>query len=220
MRNLALLAVALLAAPALASETTLELSETGSVAVDADRMVAVLRAESAGPDIAAIQAVLNKMVEDGLRQAHAASAIEVSTGSYMVTHGSGNDAKTWTASQTIILRGADFPQVLALASKLQQANWGLTQLAPDLSAAKRTQAAQKAMELAIAALKQSADNAARALGGHVVGFANIQLNDFGRRPVVTRMSAGSPTLVSPAAFEPDAQTVAVIANGKATVEIP
>jgi predicted secreted protein len=213
MRRLLLLA-ALAAAPALASETILELSETGTVAVEPDRMVAVLRAESSGSDIAATQAALNKMVEEGLRQAHASSMIEVSTGSYSVYRA--NDQKLWTASQGVTLRGTDFSQVLALAAKLEQANWGLVQLAPDLSPAKRTQASQKATELAIAALKQSADNAAHALGGHVVSFLNIQLSDAGRRPVVMRMAAAA----AAPSFEPEAQTVAIVANGKATVQVP
>ena len=218
MRHLSLLAAACIAAPALAGETTLELSETGTVTVDADRMVAVLRAESTGPDIAAIQSALNRVVEEGLRQAHASCAIEVTTGNYNVNHGS--DPKIWTASQGLILRGADFPQVMALASKLQQANWALVQMTPDLSAAKRAQSAQRATELAIAALKQSADNAARALGGHVVGFANIQLNDLSRRNVIVRMSAAASVAVPGPSFEPEGQAVTVIANGKATVEVP
>ena len=119
--------------------TTLHLSATGSVQVSPDLLVADLVSQVTAPTAATAQRRVNEMMAAGMKAARGVPKVEARAIGYSV---SPNDDKrpTWTAQQTLELRGSDGPTLLDLAGTLQQQGFAAASREWQLSPALRRQA--------------------------------------------------------------------------------
>ena len=165
-------------------ETMLHLSATGSALTSPDQLVADLVAQVTSPSAAVAQRHVNGMIGDGLKAAQAVAGVDARAIGYSV---SPNDDKrvSWTAQQTLELRGSDGPALLDLAGKLQEQGFAAASLDWQLSPALRRKAYDEATTTALKELQARAASAAATLGLHVDHLQDVRLDapDFQpRRP--------------------------------------
>ena len=156
--------------------TILHLSATGSVQVSLDELVADLVAQATSPAAATAQRRVNEMMAAGMKAARAVAGVETRAISYSV---SPNDDKrpTWTAQQTLELRGSDDPSLLDLAGTLQQQGFATASLEWQLSQALRRKAHDDATTAALKELQERAASAAATLGLHVRFLRDVRLDE-------------------------------------------
>ncbi len=199
----ALLAAALLAlftglARPAAAETLLTLSETASVRVAPDRIVASLRAEAQATSAAVAQTDVNRQITAALAAARAVKGVGVSTGYYSVWHLT-QPTDQWHATETVMLRGADGKVVLALVGRLQSAGMALSQLGWTVAPATERRARLAATSKALSRLTARAQAAAKLLGLRFVSFKDVRLD-----PVTTALPGPRFTTMGAAAPAPQA----------------
>ena len=176
----------LLAAPLLAAllvtgvaraATLLRLSETATLHVPPDELVASLSAQAAAPSAAAAQAAVNRDVAAALAAARLQPGVAATTGGYGTwQHPPGTPgAGTWQASQGITLTGHDGTKLLTLVGRLQGRGLAVGGLRWDLSDTARRAAQRQAMAKAITALRGRAEQAAGLLGLRFVAFRSVTL---------------------------------------------
>ena len=158
-----------------ATETMLHLSATGSVPTSPDQLVADLVAEVTASSAAVAQRRVNVMIGDGLRAARAVAGVDARAVGYSVAP---NDDKhaSWTAQQTLELRGSDGPALLDLAGRLQQAGLAAASLDWQLSPALRRRAHGEATTAALKDLQVLAASAAATLGLRVDHLRDVTLD--------------------------------------------
>ena len=106
-----------------ADETILRLSETATVMVTPDELVASLRAEAVAPTAQDAQKRVNEMMRDAIVEAKQTAGIAVSTGGYNVWRIGPSPAdrvERWQAGQSLNLSGKDAEAMLKLVGDLQQ----------------------------------------------------------------------------------------------------
>lgn len=205
------LAPALAQAPAPAAaasqlaETVLHLSETAQVTRAPDEIQATLRAEARGANAAAVQAQVNRAIQAALGKAQAVSALRASTGGYW-THRT-EENRQWVASQGLSLRGREAGPLLELTGTLQADGLALAELGWSLSDAAEKVAKQEAGRLAIAALRQRAQDVAQQLGLRVAGIRSLRL-DTPERPMPRLMAARASSAPAPAAAPEEVEVMA------------
>ena len=156
--------------------TMLHLSATGSVQASPDQLVADLVAQATAPAAATAQRRVNEMIAAGMKAAQGVAGVEARAIGYSV---SPNDDKrpTWTAQQTLELRGADGPALLDLAGTLQQQGLAAASLDWQLSPALRRKAHDEATTAALKELQERAASAAATLGLHVGFLRDVRLDE-------------------------------------------
>ena len=158
-----------------AAETMLHLSETATVTVAPDRLVAVVRAEAAADSAASAQDQVNGLIREAVALAKAASGIAVATEQYNVwrLEPKNGAPSQWRASQSILLHGQDGPTLLQLAGALQQHGLAVEslgwELAPETARSARTEAENRALK----ALRGRADGIADAVGLQFDGYRSL-----------------------------------------------
>ena len=156
--------------------TVLHLSATGSVQVSPDELVADLVAQAISPAAATAQRRVNEMMAAGMKAAQAVAGVEARAIGYSV---SPNDDKrpTWTAQQTLELRGSDGPALLDLVGAVQQQGLAASSLDWQLSPALRRKAHDEATTAALKELQEQAASAAATLGLHVRFMRDVRLDE-------------------------------------------
>ncbi len=198
---LALLTLA--AAPACRAATLLRLTETATVAVTPDRLIATVSAQATAPSAAAAQAAVNRAMAAALAAAGKVAGVRAETGGYSTwqhppgTPGGGS----WQASAGLTLSSGNGAALLALVGRLQGGGMAVSGLQWGLSAPTRRKARQAAMAKAIAALRGRAAQAAGLLGLRFLGFREVTL--------------GPPPSVLPRPMFAMARAVAPVAVGQA-----
>jgi len=214
------LAIGLLAPVAPASaDTILRMTETATVAAKPDQILAQLQASATATTSAEAQQKLNTMMAAAVARAQQVPGISVRTDAYNVWRVDVSQYDRngkWQANQVLTLTGGDGPAMLALVDALQQA--GLTtnqlswRLAPETAKAARLQAT----EIAVKALRDRADEAAKWLGLRFVSFQEVRL-DGAAPPPVPMYRRGPQPAVMPASVAPPVAEADNI-NVNATVE--
>jgi predicted secreted protein len=202
MRYFVLL-LAMLALPAQA-ETILRLSETGTVSVRPDRLVASLRAEADGTTAADTQGKVNAAITLAVDLAKKTSGVTVATTGYNVWQVAATPqaAKHWHGSQGIDITGSDGPVLLTLVGTLQGQNLALQQLGWHMAPPTARAAQAEATRLAITQLRGRAEDAAASLGLVFVSFRTVNL-DPGTGPIPrTMMAMAMPAPAMGAAIPP------------------
>lgn len=188
-----------LTAPGAAAATLLRLSDTASLRVPPDELVAELRVAATAPSAAAAQAAVNRAMAEALAVARKQSGVAISTAGYATWQrppgapGGG----VWQASQDLSLRARDGASLLRLVGGLQQRGLAVASLSWTLSSKARAAAEAKAMARAIAALRGRAAAAAGLLGMRFVAFRTVTL---GAPPTILprAMFAGAALAAMPA----------------------
>ena len=159
-----------------ATETMLHLSATGSVQASPDELVADLVAQATSPAAANAQRRVNEMIAAGMKTAQGVTGVEARAIGYSV---SPNDDKrpTWTAQQTLELRGSNGPVLLDLVGTLQQQGLASSSLDWQLSPALRRKAHDQATTAALKELQERAASAAATLGLHVRFMRDVRLDE-------------------------------------------
>ncbi|MCX7382845.1 MAG: SIMPL domain-containing protein [Alphaproteobacteria bacterium] len=210
MRALLLTLFLLTAVPA-SAETLLRLSETAHVMVKPDELVAVLCAEGTGATAAAAQAQANTMVRRTLDAVAGKPGIAATTGGYGVWQRA-KPSPQWIAVQSITLKSADGPTLLALVGTLQAGQLALERLSWQVSPAAARRALSEATKQALGALRGRSEAAAAILGLAFTSFREIRIQDQPRPMVLlgARAMAAPTEAAPPSAEAEDADIVATV----------
>ena len=194
--------------------TEIHLTQTAQMEVTRDRLHARLRAEAEDVDAAKAQAAVNHAMDKALTAAKGASAVKAETAGYSV-YQEQPEPKTappkWRASQGLVLTGADFPAILALAGRLQ--GDGLLLEGLDFDVAPETvRAAEDTLTAeALAGLRTRADKIASELKMKIVRIKSIQVGNTGLPGPVffkaARMNAMAPAAAPPPVAEAGTSTL-------------
>lgn len=156
------------------SETVLSLAETAEVLRAPDELHASLRVEARGANAAAVQAQVNRAMEQALAAARGVEGVRATTGGYWTNRM--DEGRNWTASQTLNLRAREPAALLDLVGRLQGQGLAMGELSWRLSRAAETAARQEAGRLAIEALRQRAEAVASQLSLQVAGIRALRLD--------------------------------------------
>ena len=221
-RRLAPIGLALLgivcAIPAGAEPTHLHLGESATVMAAPDEIVASLRAEAIAGAPAEVQKRVNETIRDALALAQAAPGVTVSTGGYAVWRTQQNGADRWQGGQSLNLTSGDAAVLLKLVGDLQQKGLVTGDLSWRLARETGRTALRKATQMALAALRGRADEAAAQLGLAFGQFADIRLDSAAHGPQPQQFAAPM-GMVRAAAAPPAAvaEDIAVTASVEADV---
>ena len=209
----ALAAIALSAlASAASAETLLHLTETATVSVRPDRLMAALRAEAATDSASSAQERVNAMIADALAETRRADGIVAATDQYNVWRLEPKAGETvqWRASQTLTLRGQNGPSVLKLVGALQQEGLAVERLGWELAPETATSAERKATVQALKALRGRADEVAGAVGLQFDAYRSLTVGNTPPMPIRPRTMAVSAPPAAPAAEAEDVQVEATV----------
>lgn len=203
------------AGPTMAGPTMLHLSATGSVQATPDLLVADLVAQATATTPAAAQRRVNAMIAAGLQTARTVAGIDVQAIGYTV--GPADEKNTsWTAQQTLELRGGDGPGLLDLVGRLQATGLAAGSIDWQLSPAARRRAEADATADALRQLQSRSGAAATTLGLKPGRITDVRLDDSGMpfqpRPMMMRAAV----MEAPQASQ---GTQAVTATASADVEL-
>lgn len=207
MRHLILPALAsfLLVTPALAQpappviQTVLKLAETATVTIQPDELTASLLAETIAASAAEAQARVNKFIADALARAKTVTVVTASTGRYSVYRVGPNPNdrpgadknERWQASQSLELKSHDGGALLNLVGELQKSGLAVGGLAWRLSPETARKARAQATRLALAGLRDRADEAAAQIGLAFEEFKEIRLDSDRPGPIGPRMMSAA-----------------------------
>ncbi len=194
-------------------DTMLTLSQTATVHVAPDELIATLRAEASAATAAEAQRQVNAAMADALAWAGHVPGVMASTGGYGVFRDTSSKPDVWHASQSFSLRASDGPPLLSLVGELQTKGLALNDLHWQLSDAAMQKAEADATREAIAALRARAVEAAGLLSLHFVRFATVRLDVPPPFRPVTRLMATAPGAAAPppVATEDDIPVSATVA---------
>jgi predicted secreted protein len=206
MLPLALLATPLAAQPSGLAETLLHIGETAEVTRAPDEVTATLRAEARAGTAAAVQDAVNRTIAAAVARAQATPGIRVATGSYWTSRI--DEGRSWQATQSLTLRGADPTKLLELAGALQGQGLALGGLSFGLTREAHRTARQEASAQALEALQKRAEAVAAQLGLQLVGLREVRIDAAERhtpRPMAAPMAraAASPAAAPPVAVAED-----------------
>ena len=212
--------LALLAALPAQAETILRLSETGTVSVRPDRLVASLRAEADGATAADAQGKVNAAIAIAVDLAKKTAGVTVATTAYNVWQiaATPQAAQHWHGSQGIDLTGGDGAVLLAVVGTLQGQNLALQQLGWRLAPTTARAAQAEATRLAVTQLRGRAENAAASLGLVFVSFRSVNL-DPSTGPMPRAMMAMAAPAMGAAIPAPVAEAVDVTVEARVEAEI-
>jgi len=206
MLPFALLATPLAAQPAGLAETLLHIGETAEVTRAPDEVVATLRAESRAGTAAAAQDAVNRSIAAAVARAQAVTGVRVSTGGYWTSRV--DEGRSWQATQSLTLRGADPAKLLELAGAMQAQGLALGGLNFGLTRDANRAARQEASAMALDALQKRAEAVAAQLGLQLVGLREVRIDTSDRgtarpMPMAMARASASPAPAPPVAVAED-----------------
>ena len=199
IRRLLLVAALLAPLPAFAqSETRLRLSESGSVTVQPDELVASLRIEARAATAAEAQEQVNRAMAAALTTARAVAGARVTTGHYAAR--ADRDKQEFVAQQSLNLRGPE--PLVALVGQLQAEGLLLDNIAWQLTEAAQRQGRDEATRVAIRAVQERGAAIARDLGLRVTALRDLYVESSPEaRPMMAARAMAAPTAPSVTAEE-------------------
>ncbi len=207
-------------APAVRAETLLHLSQTATVTVHPDRLMAALRAEAATDSAATAQERVNTAIAGALAEARKAEGIEVATEQYSVwrLEPRPGEAGQWRASQTVLLRGGDGPSVLKLVGALQRKGLAVERLGWELAPETARSAEKTATGQALAELRARTDEIAGIVGLQFDVYRSLTVGSPAPMPP-PRLRTMATALAAPAAPAAEAEDVRVDATVEADIAL-
>ena len=164
-----------------APTTLLHLSATSSVQASPDQLVAALVAQSTSSSAADAQRRVNALMTEGMRATQGTTGIEARAVGYSV-YPADDKRTTWTAQQTLELRGSDGPVLLDLAGRLQEKGFAAATLDWQLSSGLRRRTHDEATTAALKELQTRATAAAATLGLHIDHLQDVRLDGAASQP--------------------------------------
>ena len=192
------------AAPALAADTHLHLSESATVTVSPDEIAGFLRAEATASTAAEVQKRVNDQMRDAVAAAKDTPGVAVTTGGYAVWRTVQNGTDRWQGSQSLSLTATDGAALLKLVGTLQQKGLALSGLNWRLARETERKARLEATQKALTTLRVRVDEAAAALDLRFGQFADVRLDSAPNQPLrampalamSSRMADAPPTAVA------------------------
>jgi predicted secreted protein len=207
---LVLLTLTTLAGPACAN-TLLHLSDTESVSVPPDTLVATLRVQASGNTASAAQQQVNTAAAAALNRIRQVQGVRVETEGYTAWQPKQQGA--WEASQSLRLTSSEGPPLLALVGQLQQSGLAISDLQWQLSPEAFRAAQQQATVIALRGLRDKADHAAETIGLRFDSFQRINIAG----PEVTPMRRMMTMAAAAAPPQAVSQDIRVSATAEADV---
>jgi uncharacterized protein YggE len=183
--------------------TMLHLSASASVPASPDQLVIAMLAQVTSASAAAAQRGVNGLIADGMQIVHGVAGVDARAIFYSVTP-SDEKRATWTAQQTLELRGPDGQKLLDLAGKLQERGLAAATLDWQLSPPLRRKAHDEAITAALKELQTRAASAAAALGLHVDHATDVRIDS----PIYQARAAISMMAMAPRGVPPPQATSA------------
>jgi len=190
-----------------------------------DLMTATLVAEANDPSAAPVAAQLNRLTADALKTAGEFKTIKTRSGfaSTFPVYDRNGKLTGWRGRSELRLESKDVAAMATLIGRLQSTlQLGGVQFA--VSPETRRQVQNELLTEAVAAFRDRADIATRALGGRGYKIRRVSLNTGGfvpgPRPMMAEraMAASAPASVPPPSFEGGTSMVQVTASGTVEVE--
>jgi predicted secreted protein len=230
-RTFAALAASLVALPAAAQPQAepprynqVDLQAEVSREVANDLMNAVLFAEANDPSAAQVATQLSRITAEALKTAGEFKAIRTRSGftSTFPVYDRAGKLTGWRGRSEIRLESKDVAAMSTLIGRLQS-SLQLGGVTFSVSPEVRRQVQNELITEAVAAFRDRADIATKALGGRSYKIRRVSLNTGGfvpgPRPMMAeRAMAAAPASVPPPSFEGGTSTVQVSANGSIEVE--
>jgi predicted secreted protein len=189
--SLMVAALTLLAAPALAAPTTIDLSTEASRTAVNDLARATVFAEATGATPGELSKRVNSLIADGLKTARGYSNIKTQSGAtntYPV-YTKGGKIDAWRMRSELTIESIDTSALSELLGKLQ-ASLGVSSIIMQPAPETRKKAENEAMLDAVTAFKSRAKLLADALG-KPYRIKQLSVNSSGRPPVMPMMRASA-----------------------------
>jgi predicted secreted protein len=192
--------------------------------VQNDLMTATLVAEANDPSAAQVAAQLNRLTAEALKTAGEFKTIKARSGftNTFPVYDRANKLTGWRGRSEIRLESKDVAAMSTLIGRLQSSlQLGAVQFT--VSPEVRRQVQNDLLTEAVAAFRDRADIATKALGGRSYKIRRISLSTGGFVPgprpmMVERAGAAAPAAVPPPSFEGGTSMVQVSASGTVEVE--
>jgi predicted secreted protein len=191
--------------------------------VQNDLMTATLVAEANDPSAAQVATQLNRLTADALKIAAEYKTIKTRSGftSTFPVYDRGGKLTGWRGRGEIRLESKDVGAMSTLIGRLQS-TMQLGGVQFTVSPEVRRQVQNELLTEAVAAFRDRADIATRALGGRSYKIRRVSLNTGGfvpgPRPMMAERAVGASSAVPPPSFESGTSMVQVTANGTVEVE--
>jgi predicted secreted protein len=204
----------------------LQLEAMAQAEVTPDRAVAAFAAVRSGPDVAALNAEVAKLLDSAVKAARATPGMQVQTGSfqtqprYKVVAGQ-SQQDGWTVRAQLIVKSADFAAVGRLAGQLAQ-SLQVESTGSEISTELQARELAKLTQMAIAKYRTQAQAAAHDFGysGYVLRDVNIgglQGAAPAPRPMFRAMAA-APMGEQAVPIEAGVQTLGVSVSGSVQLQ--
>jgi uncharacterized protein len=194
--------------------TVLHLSAEETVQVTPDQLVANLVAQNTSRSPSTAQRTVNELITAGLKAAKDVQTVQAHAIGYSVVP-TDDKRTTWTARQTLELRGTDGTALLDLTGKLQQQWFVAGSLDWQVSPALRRKAHDQATTAALKELQARAASAAETLGLRVDHAQDVRLDGpaYQPRPQFATMAMAARAAPAPqASAAPEDVTATVSAE--------
>jgi predicted secreted protein len=191
--------------------------------VQNDLMTATLVAEANDPSAAQVATQLNRLTADALKIAAEFKTIKTRSGftNTFPVYDRAGKLTGWRGRSEIRLESKDVGAMSTLIGRLQS-TMQLGGVQFTVSPEVRRQVQNELLTEAVAAFRDRADIATRALGGRSYKIRRVSLNTGGfvpgPRPMMAERAVGASSAVPPPSFESGTSMVQVTANGTVEVE--
>jgi predicted secreted protein len=191
--------------------------------VQNDLMTATLVAEANDPSAAQVASQLNKLTADALKTAAEFKTIKTRSGftNTFPVYDRNGKLTGWRGRSEVRLESKDVTAMSTLIGRLQS-TMQLGGVQFTVSPEVRRQVQNELLTEAVAAFRDRADIATKALGGRSYKIRRVSLNTGGfvpgPRPMMAERAVGASATVPPPSFEGGTSMVQVNANGTVEVE--
>ncbi len=161
--------------------TILHISATSSIEVDNDLLTASLRFETEGENPKDLQSKINEIMQKSIDSVKKYSKIQVSTEQYSVYQFTINkkdeEITKWRGSQTIIISGKSYDDILEITGKLQDMGLIVNNLSYNIANETRDELRDSLMESVIEKLRKKAERASKAMGRKNIKIIDMNIDD-------------------------------------------
>lgn len=161
--------------------TVLNISATKTIEVENDLLTASLRFETEGKNPKDIQSKINEVMNKSIDTAKKYSKIMVSTEQYSVyqfyINKKDEQKVMWRGSQTIVVSGKSYDDILEITGKLQEMGLIVNNLSYTISNETREEIRDSLMESVIEKLMKKAQRASKAMGKENIKIIDMNIDD-------------------------------------------
>jgi len=201
-----------------------QLSASGSVEVQQDRLSISMNTTRDGQDAGTVQTQLKQALDTALAQAKQAAVpgqMEVHTGNFSLYPRYGKDGKIngWQGSTELVLEGKDFQRITSTAGKIQTLTIGNVSFS--LSREQHAKVEGEAQSLAIERFKAKAGEITKSFGfgSYTLREVAINANEQGYTPRPRMMTAQAKAEMSDSSISVEAGKSTVLVNVSGSVQM-